>query len=131
MQELGSSTAEIAAAVREITQTSKELSGTMSDVNGRANEAASLAASGRSRLAGMEGTSTEIQIHVKEFLKTKKKLNEILMKHTGRTLDAIEKDTDRDNFMSANEAREFGLIDKVLERMPVEQLGAGHRPAAE
>ncbi len=69
-------------------------------------------------LAGMEGTSTEIQIHVKEFLKTKKKLNEILVKHTGRTLDQIEKDTDRDNFMMASEARDYGLIDGVLERMP-------------
>ena len=69
-------------------------------------------------LAGMEGTSTDIQIHVKEFLKTKKKLNEILMRHTGRTLDAIEKDTDRDNFMTSADARDYGLIDGVLERMP-------------
>lgn len=69
-------------------------------------------------LAGMEGTSTEIQIHVKEFLKTKKRLNEIIMKHTGKTLDEIEKDTDRDNFMAATEAASYGLIDGVLERMP-------------
>ena len=69
-------------------------------------------------LAGMEGTSTEIQIHVKEFLKTKKKLNEILKKHTGKSLDQIEKDTDRDNFMASIEAKEYGLIDAVLERMP-------------
>jgi ATP-dependent Clp protease, protease subunit len=69
-------------------------------------------------LAGMEGTSTEIQIHVKEFLKTKKRLNEILMRHTGKTLDQIEKDTDRDNFMAAQEAKDYGLIDGVLERMP-------------
>jgi ATP-dependent Clp protease protease subunit len=69
-------------------------------------------------LAGMEGTSTEIQIHVKEFLKTKKRLNEILMKHTGKTLDQIEKDTDRDNFMTADEAKDYGLIDGVLERIP-------------
>ena len=69
-------------------------------------------------LAGMEGTSTEIQIHVKEFLKTKKRLNEIIMRHTGKTLDQIEKDTDRDNFMSSQEAKDYGLIDGVLERMP-------------
>ena len=69
-------------------------------------------------LAGMEGTSTEIQIHVKEFLKTKKRLNEIIVKHTGKTLDQIEKDTDRDNFMSSQEAKDYGLIDGVLERMP-------------
>ncbi|MBX3398867.1 MAG: ATP-dependent Clp protease proteolytic subunit [Gemmataceae bacterium] len=69
-------------------------------------------------LAGMEGTSTEIQIHVKEFLKTKKKLNEIIKKHTGKSLEQIEKDTDRDNFMASTEARDYGLIDAVLERMP-------------
>ncbi|MGL4423471.1 MAG: ATP-dependent Clp protease proteolytic subunit [Gemmataceae bacterium] len=69
-------------------------------------------------LAGMEGTSTEIQIHVKEFLKTKKKLNQILMKHTGRTLEEIEQGTDRDNFMASEEAKTYGLIDHVLERMP-------------
>ena len=69
-------------------------------------------------LAGMEGTSTEIQIHVKEFLKTKKRLNEILKRHTGKTLEQLEKDTDRDNFMASSEARDYGLIDGVLERMP-------------
>ncbi|QEL20309.1 ATP-dependent Clp protease proteolytic subunit [Limnoglobus roseus] len=69
-------------------------------------------------LAGMEGTSSEIQIHVKEFLKTKKKLNEILKRHTGKSLEQIEKDTDRDNFMASVEAKEYGLIDNVLERMP-------------
>lgn len=77
-------------------------------------------------LAGMEGTSTDIQIHVKEFLKTKKKLNEILVKHSGRTLDAIEKDTDRDNFMASTEARDYGLIDAVLERLP--EGMTRHRP---
>lgn len=75
-------------------------------------------------LAGTEGTTTEILIHAKEFLRTKKTLNELLAKHAGQSLEAIEKGTDRDNFMSANEAREFGLIDKVLERMPIEQLNA-------
>ncbi len=69
-------------------------------------------------LAGMEGTSTEIQIHVKEFLKTKKRLNEILKKHTGKSLEQLEKDTDRDNFMASEEAKSYGLIDGVLERMP-------------
>lgn len=79
-------------------------------------------------LAGTEGTTTEILIHAKEFLRTKKTLNELLAKHAGQTLDAIEKGTDRDNFMSAVEARDFGLIDKVLERMPVEQLNARSMP---
>ncbi|MDC0574555.1 ATP-dependent Clp protease proteolytic subunit [Pirellulaceae bacterium] len=68
-------------------------------------------------LAGMEGTAEEILIHAKEFQKTKHKLNEILIKHTGKTLAAIEKDTDRDNFMSSMEAKKYGLIDTVVEKM--------------
>ncbi|HXD88490.1 MAG TPA: ATP-dependent Clp endopeptidase proteolytic subunit ClpP [Urbifossiella sp.] len=75
-------------------------------------------------LAGTEGTTTEILIHAKEFLRTKKTLNELLAKHAGQTLESIEKNTDRDNFMSATEARDFGLIDTVLTRMPIEQLNA-------
>ena len=70
-------------------------------------------------LAGMEGTTTEILIRLKEYQRLKKMLNEILLKHTGQTLDKIEKDTDRDNFMSSSEAQEYGLIDIVLERIPV------------
>jgi len=68
-------------------------------------------------LAGMEGTAEEILIHAKEFQKTKDKLNEILIKHTGKTLATIEKDTDRDNFMSSTEAKKYGLIDTVVEKM--------------
>ncbi len=68
-------------------------------------------------LAGMEGTAEEISIHVKEFRKVKSKLNSILLKHTGHTLEKIEKDTDRDRFMSADEAMEYGLIDRVISRM--------------
>jgi len=68
-------------------------------------------------LAGMEGTAEEILIHVKEFRKIKEKLNKILLKHTGQTLEKINKDTDRDNFMSAEEALEYHLIDRVIERM--------------
>jgi len=75
-------------------------------------------------LAGTEGTTTEILIHAKEFLRTKKTLNELLAKHAGRTVEEIEKNTDRDNFMSAVEARDFGLIDKVLEAMPPDVLNA-------
>jgi ATP-dependent Clp protease protease subunit len=69
-------------------------------------------------LAGMQGTAEEILIHATEFKKTKRKLNEILMKHSGQTLDAIEKDTDRDRFMSAEEGVTYGLVDQVVERMP-------------
>jgi ATP-dependent Clp protease, protease subunit len=69
-------------------------------------------------LAGTEGTTTEILLHLKEFQRLKKDLNDILLKHTGQTLERIEKDTDRDKFMSPREAQEYGIIDKVLERLP-------------
>ena len=68
-------------------------------------------------MAGMEGTAEEIMIHAKEFSKIKEKLNQILIKHTGRDLKEIERDTDRDRFMSAEEARDYGLIDMVIERV--------------
>jgi ATP-dependent Clp protease protease subunit len=66
-------------------------------------------------LAGMEGTAEDILIHAKEFIKIKERLNRILLKHTGRPLETIERDTDRDRFMSAEEAQEYGLIDQVIE----------------
>jgi ATP-dependent Clp protease protease subunit len=69
-------------------------------------------------LAGMEGTAEEIMIHAKEFRFIKQRLNMILQKHTGQPLDEIEKHTDRDNFMAAEKAREYGLIDEVIDRMP-------------
>ena len=69
-------------------------------------------------LAGLRGTSTEFQIYAKEYLRMKKHLNDILVKHTGKTFDQVEKDTDRDNFMSAEEATAYGLVDQVLSRMP-------------
>ena len=69
-------------------------------------------------LAGMEGTATELEIHAKEVLRVKQRMNEILLKHTGQTLEQIEADTDRDNFMLAEEAQKYGLIDKVLEHLP-------------
>src|SRR5437773_4683300 len=68
-------------------------------------------------LAGTEGTTTEILIHAKEFIRLKKDLNEILLKHTGQTLERIERDTDRDKFMSPKEAMEYGVVDHVLERL--------------
>jgi ATP-dependent Clp protease, protease subunit len=55
---------------------------------------------------------------LREFQRLKKALNEILLKHTGQSLDKIEKDTDRDKFMSAVEARDYGIVDNVLERLP-------------
>lgn len=68
-------------------------------------------------LAGMEGTAEDIMIHAKEFKKVKERLNQILIKHTGHELATIEKDTDRDRFMSAEEAMEYGLVDRVIEHM--------------
>jgi len=68
-------------------------------------------------LAGMEGTAEDIMIHAKEFAKIKERLNQILIKHTGHPLEKIEKDTDRDRFMSAEEALEYGLIDHVIEHV--------------
>jgi len=69
-------------------------------------------------LAGMQGTAEEIDIHVREFRRTKKKLNQILIKHCGQSLEQIEKDTDRDRFMDPEEAVSYGLIDKVVDSMP-------------
>jgi ATP-dependent Clp protease protease subunit len=68
-------------------------------------------------LAGMQGTAEEIMIHAKEFKRIKNKMNEILLKHTGHPLEKIEQDTDRDRFMSADEACEYKLVDKVIDRM--------------
>jgi ATP-dependent Clp protease protease subunit len=71
--------------------------------------------------AGMEGTAEEIDIHVKELRKMKQLLNGILLKHTGKPLEQIERDTDRDKFMSPDEAMEYGLIDRVVERMELKK----------
>ncbi len=67
--------------------------------------------------AGMQGTAEDIMIHANEFKKIKQRLNEILLKHTGQPLEKIESDTDRDRFMTAVEAMEYNLIDKVIEHM--------------
>jgi ATP-dependent Clp protease protease subunit len=69
-------------------------------------------------LAGMQGTAVELEIHAKEVLRTKRRMNELMLKHTGQTLSKIEEDTDRDNFMSAEEAKSYGLIDNILEQLP-------------
>ena len=71
-------------------------------------------------LAGMEGTATEIMIHAEEFIRMKKQLNQIYQKHTGQTLERLQEDTDRDRFMSPEEAREYGLIDNVVDREPAD-----------
>ena len=67
---------------------------------------------------GFQGQSTDIEIHAKEILYLRAKLNEILAHHTGRTADEIDRDTERDNFMSAEQSVTYGLIDKVIENRP-------------
>ena len=68
-------------------------------------------------LAGMQGTAREVEIHVAELRRIKQRMNEIMIEHTGHSLEKIESDTDRDRFMSAEEAREYGLIDKVVKNV--------------
>ena len=65
-------------------------------------------------LGGAQGQATEIQIAAEHILKTKKKLNEILAENSGQPVEVVEKDTDRDNWMSADEAKDYGLVDQVI-----------------
>ena len=65
-------------------------------------------------LGGFQGQATDIDIHAREILKARERLNQILAKHTGQKLENIEKDTERDHFLSADEAKQYGLIDEVL-----------------
>lgn len=67
---------------------------------------------------GMQGQASDMKIHAEHIIKTRDRLNEILMAHTGQSKKIVEKDTDRDNFMSAAEAMEYGLIDQVIVSMP-------------
>ncbi|HEY8530484.1 MAG TPA: ATP-dependent Clp endopeptidase proteolytic subunit ClpP [Paenibacillaceae bacterium] len=71
-------------------------------------------------LGGVRGQATDIKIHADWILKTKEKLNKIYVKHTGQPYEKIERDTDRDFFMSAEEAVEYGLVDRVIETPPVQ-----------
>lgn len=66
-------------------------------------------------LGGAEGQATDVEIRVKYMLKLKNRLNGIISKHTGKSVDQVEKDTDRDNFMSPEEAKAYGLVDQVVE----------------
>ncbi|MBE4483102.1 ATP-dependent Clp protease proteolytic subunit, partial [Vibrio parahaemolyticus] len=65
-------------------------------------------------LGGFQGQASDIQIHAQEILTIKQKLNNLLAEHTGQPLEVIERDTDRDNFMSAEQAVEYGIVDAVL-----------------
>jgi len=66
-------------------------------------------------LGGFQGQASDIEIHAKEILVMKQKVNEILAKHTGKSLKKIEQDTDRDNFLNADEAKSYGIIDDILD----------------
>ncbi len=68
---------------------------------------------------GVQGTAADIRIQAEEILRMKRKINEILAKHTGKPIEQIEKDTDRDYYMSAEEAKEYGIIDQILVRREV------------
>ena len=67
-------------------------------------------------VGGFQGQASDIDIHAREILQARERLNKILSDHTGQSLDTIKNDTERDNFMSANEAKDYGLIDKVLDK---------------
>jgi ATP-dependent Clp protease protease subunit len=69
-------------------------------------------------MGGFQGQATEIDIHAREILKIRERLNEIMAKHTGQSLEKISLDTERDHFMSAEEAKRYGLIDEVITRPP-------------
>jgi ATP-dependent Clp protease protease subunit len=69
-------------------------------------------------LGGYQGQATDIDIHAREILLIRERLNLILAKHTGQSMETIQKDTDRDNFMGAEAAREYGLVDEILEHRP-------------
>lgn len=66
-------------------------------------------------MGGARGQATDIDIHAKQILKTKKKLNEIMAKHTGQKVSKVEEDTERDYFMSAQEAKKYGIVDKIIQ----------------
>ena len=76
-------------------------------------------------LGGFQGQATDIDIHAREILTLRARLNEVLAKHTGQSLETIARDTERDNFKSAADSKAYGLVDEVLERRPEESIQAG------
>ena len=69
-------------------------------------------------LGGFQGQATDIDIHAREILRVRERLNQILVRHTGQTMEKIDKDTERDNFMDGPEAVAYGLVDSILEKRP-------------
>jgi len=76
-------------------------------------------------LGGFQGQASDIEIHTREILTMRDKLNQILSKHTGQPVERIAKDTDRDNFMDAEAAKSYGMVDEVLDRRPDDSIQAG------
>ncbi len=72
--------------------------------------------------AGFSGQASDIAIHAKEILQIKTRLNEMLASHTGKSIEQVERDADRDNFMSAADAKAYGLVDSVIEKRPTETV---------
>src|SRR5262249_24576083 len=82
-------------------------------------------------LGGAEGQASDVEIRVKYMLKLKQRLNQIISKHSGKPVDQVEKDCDRDNFMSADEAKNYGLVDEVVQsRKEIPQLTASDKERA-
>jgi ATP-dependent Clp protease protease subunit len=73
-------------------------------------------------LGGFQGQASDIEIHAKETLTIKERLNAILSRHTGQSIEQVTRDTDRDNFKSAAEAKDYGLVDSVIEQRPAESV---------
>ena len=69
-------------------------------------------------LGGFRGQASDIEIHAREIIELKAKLNRLLAEHTGQPIEKLERDTDRDHFMSAEQARDYGLVDVVLDKRP-------------
>ena len=82
-------------------------------------------------LGGVQGQVTDIEIGAKEMLRTRRQLDEILAKHTGQPVETIHDDTDRDNIMMANEAKEYGLVDRVIESREAVVGGSGPAETSE
>lgn len=76
-------------------------------------------------LGGFQGQATDIQIHAQEIISIRSRLNDVLAKHTGKDVEEIQRDTDRDNFMTAHDALDYGLIDRVVESRTKESTGSG------
>ena len=75
-------------------------------------------------LGGFQGQASDIEIHTREILTMRDRLNQLLAKHTGQPVERIAKDTDRDNFMDAEVAKAYGMVDMVLDRRPDESIQA-------